>query len=529
VLALAACSADEPPADNAEVGAPPGAVPVAAPVPDVEPTSPAKVAPRELVVGRVAELGVHTDLSQLVVLDLALSVEDAAERGDLPPPSAAGQAERCAGLDLVALAGRAPRLETLRIAGCPQAVHAGLAAFAPTLRELELVDLVLDGVTVGRITQLGRLEALTLTRVHPGPEPPAGLGASVKLRSLTLRDLAPDSPVGDLLGDFPTLERARLEGAWAGHRAMLSLAKARRLVHLELVDTSVGNFALNQLKPLHELRSVDWTGSTFNDMSPLYLRELPITSFRCACARLGDVGLRHLRYLEQLQVLDLPRSEVSGAGLSALAELANLEEIRLLHRDVEGGGLAALATLPALRRLTLGKAELSDPRAEHLGELTRLEELTFTFSNFDDRGAAQLEGLRGLRRLDLGDTAISDLGLRHLVGLHALVSLKLHHTRVTNRGLAHLAGLRALEVLELDHTDVVDEGVAHLAGLSGLRELRLDHTLITDRALASIVGLPRLERLNLAGTVITREGARLLEGHPTLSVVDLSDTRAGGQ
>jgi Leucine-rich repeat (LRR) protein len=480
----------------------------------------------ELVVAHAAQIGARTDTAALRHLDLALSPIDARERIDVPLDPGLAATDPCAGLDLHVLAERMPRLTSLRISGCQAAVDAGLDAFAGTVEQLELADLVLDSVTVGRLVRMKKLGSLTLTRVNAGSDPLEQVGQALRIESITLRELERDSVVGDVLGDLPTLRRARIEGAWAGHRAMLSLAKARALTDLALVDTSVGNFALNQIEPLSQLRRIDWTGATFNDHSPLYLRKLPIEQFRCACPELGDTGLRHLRHLPSLRVLDLPTSRITSAGLANLEPLSQLEEIRILHRDVDASGFAALARLPALRRLTLGRTRLGDPAAEHLGELQNLAELVLQYENFDDHGARQLAGLTRLRTLDLGFTAVSDAGLGHLTGLTELEVLRLHHTRVTNRGLAHLAGLRRLAVLELDHTDLVDEGVAHLAELTSLTDLRLDHTLITDRALGSLRGLSRLERLNLENTVVTPAGALQLRELPALHAVNLAGTRA---
>ncbi len=475
-----------------------------------------------LVITHPSEL-TGLDLSTVEHLDLSLSVEDTATRASVGRADVRDN-DACAGLDLVRLAEATPRLRSLRIAGCQPAVHAGLSAFGARLERLELADVVLDGVTIGRLRALTGLRALILTRVRPGPDPLDGL-SSLPLRSITLRDLEKDSILGDLLGDFPQLEHARLEGRWAGYRAMLSLSHASRLRHLELVETSVGNYALNQVKPLSNLRIVDWTGDTFNDSSPLYLRELPVTRFRCACAGFGDNGLKHLRYLQVLKVIDLPQSSVTGAGMVHLAELEHLRELHVTYRDIGDEGIAHLAELPGLEHLTLGNVELERPGLTRLGALTGLRELVLAFPNLDDRAAAGLSGLVHLQVLDLGGTSLSDEGLAALAGLTELRVLKLNHTRVTNRGLAHLASLDKLEVLELDHTDLVDDGVAHLSGLTGLRDLRLDHTLITDEAITHLQPLRGLERLNLAGTVITDAGAEKLAELPHLRAVNLDDTR----
>ena len=460
------------------------------------------------------------DLAGLTRLDLALSPLD---RGDLPGDGLPGD-DPCAALDLYALAERLQGLRALRVSGCAAAVHGGLHRLAG-LESLELVDLTLDGATIARLLALDHLQDLTLTRVAPGSEPIAllrGLG----VRRLTLRDLAPDSPLIDLTPLLPGLRELTLAGPWAGHKAMLTVAKLPRLEALTLIDTQVGNFSLHQVKGLTRLERLDLRGATFNDATPLYLRELPLTAFVCACPGLGDAGLRALRHVRPLRRVELLASKVTGAGVEPLAELPHLEALVVHGRDLGPQGLAALARAGRLRELHLQADTLADPTLTPLGELTSLRSLTLRVPGLDDRAAAQLRPLVHLQHLDLGGTQVSDAALAALAGMSGLRALILHHTRVTNRGLAHVGGLRDLEVLELDHTDVVDAGVAHLAGLQRLRELRLDATLITDAALATIAGLTALERLNLAGTVVTADGVAALAALPGLRSVNLEGTRA---
>ncbi|MFY0536279.1 leucine-rich repeat domain-containing protein [Nannocystis pusilla] len=491
---------------------------VAAPEPERVPPPPEK-----LVVSHPRELA-ELDLGRLVSLDLALSPEDRRERAsqlrdDLDYDHA------CAELDLTRLAERTPALRTLRISGCLDAVHAGLGALVG-VESLELADVTLDGVVMGRIASLPRLRDLTLARVTQGAEPVALLARAAL--SLVLRDLATDSGLAAIAGDVAGLQALTLEGQWAGHDALLEVAEATALRDVKLLDTRAGNFSLHQLKPLTGLSRLTLRGPGFNDYSPLYVRDLPLTEFTCACPNLGDKGLRALGRQPGLRRLVLPQSRITGAGLEELAKLG-LQSIEIRGRDLGPDGLLALSRLPDLRTLVLGLAPpltLADPAMQHLGELAGLRTLVLDIPSLGDRVADELGELVGLVELDLGRTQISDNGLRALAGMHGLKVLRLHHTKVTHRGLAHLAGLTQLEVLELDHTDVVDGGVAHLKDLAALRVLRLDATLITDQSLQYLRGMDKLEQLNLADTVVTADGAATLLALPSLRSVNLARTRA---
>jgi len=461
----------------------------------------------------------QVDLSVLRSLDLAMSPADQVGYLDEIDPETV-----CTRLDLVKLAVKAPALEQLRISGCQAAVHAGLGAFGDHLVSLELADLTLDGVTIGNLSRLGGLRTLTLTRVDAGPDPLEPLEV-LPLRRLVLRDLAKDSEVALMLDLWPkTLTHVVLEGRWARHKAMLTLARAEVLEVLELRNTEVGNFSLNQIKSLVHLRDVTFEGTTFNDRSPQYFRDLPVVRFSCTCRQLGDTGLRALRRSTGIRQLELRETEVSGAGLEALTELVHLETLLLLDIDIGEEGFRHLAMLSKLTHLELS-GFLEDPGMSGLGALTGLRTLRLSHPVLDDRIAAQLEPLRSLVDLDLAGTSITDEGLGSLAGLASLKTLRLDRTRVTNRGLSHLAGLSNLEVLTLSATDVVDEGVVNLAGLGNLRTLRLDRTLITDASIPVLLKLRSLRRLNLAGTVISAEGVAQLRALPELEVLELAGIR----
>lgn len=475
--------------------------------------------PRQVTVHDAGDLA-RLDLGIVEHLDLALSSPDRVGFIDEGSPE-----DGCAGLDLVKLAGQAPRLVSLRVSGCLGAVQSGLGAFAPQLTQLELADMRIDGVIVGRLAQLVKLEQLSLRRVSAGSEPLTPL-RKLDLQAVRLSELPKDSEISLILDLWPRkLRSVVLEGNWAGHKAMLTLAKADALERLELRDTRIGNFSLNQIKPLDKLREVVFSGSTFNDNSPLYFRELPIKSFECDCPRMGDYGLRSLRYSTGIRKLQLRGTKITGEGLKGMEDLVELETLVLTGIDIGPKGLEALSTFPKLRKLQLS-GELDHPSMEKLSLLTNLEALVLDYPTLDDRAMPELAALIRLKTLDLGNTDLSDDGLASLSALSSLDALHLHHTRVTNRGLASLSALSSLRVLELDHTDVVDAGIQHLVPLTGLEVLRLDHTLVTDAAIEHIVKLRALRRLNLSHTVVTREGVAPLSGLPELETLGLDGTRA---
>lgn len=416
LLASVACK-DEPPPP------PPSPSVEASPIPLPRTVS---EDPTRVVVHHADELA-SIDLHEVEVLDLAMSPADQVGFLDRIDPATV-----CTRLDLVKLAAQTPALQELRISGCQGAVHAGLGAFGDRLRTLELADLVLDGVTIGNLARLGGLRSLTLTRIEASLDPMLPLKA-LPLQELVLRDLVRDSDVALMLDLWPkSLRRVVLDGEWASHKAMLTLARAEALEALELRNTRVGNFSLNQIKGLLRLRDITFEGDTFNDNSPQYFRELPVVRFSCSCRKLGDGGCEPLRHSEAIRRLELRDTQVTGAGLESLEELAHLETLIMLDRDIGEEGFSHLAMLSKLEELELS-GPIADPSMTGLGALTSLRFLRLAHPQLDDRAAPQLALLTRLEVLDLGGTAISDEGLSALAGLGSLRTLRLDHTRVTNR------------------------------------------------------------------------------------------------
>lgn len=451
------------------------------------------------------------DLAQVRELDLSLSEIDRLGRLDELDPATA-----CTDLDLRDLARRAPLVQRLRVSGCAGAL-AELGAFA-AIEELTLADVEVDAALVQRIAGLSHLHTLVLARVTTPDEIPVEPLRALQLRRVALHELEKDSPLALMLELWPTsVKEVSLVGSWAGHDAMTRLSKATAVEVLELRDTRVGNFSLNQIKPLTRLTELHWSGDTFNDNSPLYFRDLGVATFVCDCPRFGDGGLSTLRHCESVKRLELGHSRVTDAGLAALVRLPKLESIVLHDRDVGEAGFVALAAVTTLRELEL-TGDTATPALPHLGDLRGLEVLRLGYPSIDDRVAPELAKLVSLRTLDLSGTKISDVGLVALASMTSLHELSLSRTRITNRGLAHLAHATKLHSLALDHTDLVDAALVHLVRLGALERLRLDHTLVTDAGLVHLRELTALRTLDLSGTVVTEVGiAELRAALPALS------------
>ncbi len=90
--------------------------------------------------------------------------------------------------------------------------------------------------------------------------------------------------------------------------------------------------------------------------------------------RIGDGGLAYTRLANELEVLSLSHSNVSGRGLRFLAGKP-LERLNLAYTPIEDKGLSYLADCPTLRRLALEHSRLNDTGLEKLTELHFLDKL----------------------------------------------------------------------------------------------------------------------------------------------------------
>jgi Leucine Rich repeat len=185
------------------------------------------------------------------------------------------------------------------------------------------------------------------------------------------------------------------------------------------------------------------------------------------------LGLRHIRGLTKLEVLEFPLRSQSDADLSSLA---NLKKLRVLRFDTGGNSNA-----------------IGDVGLRNLAGLTELEELDLTRQGrITDVGLTNLAGLTKLKFLSLGNLKVTDEGLVHLRGLTNLTRLYLYGTRVTNEGMAHVAQFQLLEYLDLNRTNVGDAGIMRLKGLQQLDSLVVGEHVTSNGRAEIMKALPRL-------------------------------------
>ena len=228
-----------------------------------------------------------------------------------------------------------------------------------------------------------------------------------------------DGDARPTFGD-PALEASVWEALGVAAGTQLTCAQVAYVTDLDASDAGVTS--LVGIQNLVNLRYLDVTGSSLDDLSPL--SGLPILQSLFASSS-GIVSLNGLGNLPRLEFLDLSLNSISDIG--------------------------PLAGLPSLLYLDLGGNQISD-----LGPLG---------------------GLTGVQFLYLGDNAVSDIG--PLAGLSTLRTLYLDANQVTD--LTALAGLPTLRVVDLtdnvalsDIQPLLDNGDLGSGDSVGLRGTAVD-------------------------------------------------------
>ena len=457
------------------------------------------IAARALTVSnpRVLE---ELDLRAVSKLEFTLHPNDTATRlaAGLPPPPE----DACGALDLWALAERAPALTHLTISGCGDRLRAGFGALGDRIQVLRISDLQVDPVLAGRLAQLPSLVELSLSRFTIENHLAVSLAfGAASFSAVTLQE-APSHAIQMLRSVSPKVHQLQLEGPWVTPDTLRDLSILHRVRTLSLIGTGVTNAGLTNVQRLKSLEAIELEEESINDLSPIYLRELPLTSLTCRCEKLGDLGARHLAKLSSLQRLTIEGSRISPDGIRSLAKLVGLAELALTVEAIDSAAIDSIATLPALEHLKIVSGEPKGGALTGLADATKLRSLTLRITELSDALIPTINRLQNLETLDLEGTSISDRGLSRLAALPKIRRLNLSGTRVSRSGFRSIGALSALERLDLSDTDVVDDAIRALAPLQNLRVLNLRRTLVTSEILEVLSTMSSLAELDTRHTAI---------------------------
>ena len=239
---------------------------------------------------------------------------------------------------------------------------------------------------------------------------------------------------------------------------------------------------------MHELISVEIPKGALDDEVHLAcFKHMPqIRTLRIS--NLDDKGLRRLRFLKQLEELDLNGTSIQGPGLSALAGMKHLRKLDLHGNPITGEHLA------------------------NLKDLDSLEELDLSNTVADDDSMAALAGLKNLKRLNVQGTKVRGPGLRKLYRLKNQLSLRITLSADDMEDVDGAVPIVGLDLADLPLARLTDNGFDHLTLYPMLEELDLSWTEMDDAHAKLLADLTKLKQLNPANTLVTDAAARALGG-----------------
>jgi hypothetical protein len=167
-------------------------------------------------------------------------------------------------------------------------------------------------------------------------------------------------------------------------------------------------------------------------------------------ARPLDDVLRELGTQRGIKTLHLGGPTITDKGLASVAELTDLRELVIWWAaGITDAGVRRLKRLPMLRMVDISLSPLSDESLREFAELPALEDLHLQGKEFSNRGMIDLSRAKGLKSLVLrmAVSEISDEGLEHLQGLKNLRRLHLEKTNISAQAKARM--LKAVPSLEI--------------------------------------------------------------------------------
>ena len=172
---------------------------------------------------------------------------------------------------------------------------------------------------------------------------------------------------------------------------------ARNLFAIVALFSTASGAALNTLIQPHPHQTVFRFPSQTNDanVATFVANNSQATEVYLENSEVTDACIRNLKSLENLQILNLRRTHITG---STLGELRNLRSLDIELTDVDSAGLQQLANLQQLTALKLGSSmvDLHERFSVLKATLSQLPQLTTLSVRWVRLSSDQLDELRRL-------------------------------------------------------------------------------------------------------------------------------------
>ncbi len=281
--------------------------------------------------------------------------------------------------------------------------------------------------------------------------------------------------------------------------AAIAIARLKTLEHLDAQRTQFAGDALRHLALLHELQSIDFSGTS----------------------GYPPADLRHfLQNTPALENIDLSGTTFDGTALDALRQPSRLKSLSMRLCPLTDAGVKSI-TAHALVELDLSYTSIKPQHIEALGSLTRLEWLDMSGTRLRPEAWRRLAALPRLSGIALASAPVN-AELMAVLPLDHLEQLDLSAARGLDETCwSYLSKATALRELTLDRTSVDGQALQTLCVLPSLNILSLaDAKSIDDSAFEALSRFPKLTRIDLTQTTVSDEAVRRFKkAHPLIRIL----------
>jgi hypothetical protein len=210
-----------------------------------------------------------------------------------------------------------------------------------------------------------------------------------------------------------------------------------------------------------------------------------------------------LRYLPDLESLELYGGQVDDASLAWLADVPELRELRISHAKITDAGLEHLSHLKQLESLSINCCDIDGSGLRWLHSPHELTTLDLSHTHVDDQALTVFRDGTNLRTLNLAATLVSGHGLMHLTNAHKLTRLNLSESSLEGRQLKWIDTFPNLIELNLFGTWIGDEHISPIFQLTTLENLDIRETRISGTSCVKLLEIRSLQKVSYSRNGVT--------------------------
>lgn len=366
------------------------------------------------------------------------------------------------------------------------------------LKSLHLENLSLDIVDKGSLSDLERLEKLTLS---------SNITKIPSNELCYLKDLKYLNLSGNELTNFADI----------GYTNCDNEEPINQIVILDLDNNLVSKIHSNSLTNFRGLRILKMSNNS--------LREIPSGFFENASqlkeVYLNDNEISLINDLpSNLSVLDLSNNNLHMIP-PALSSHSNLYKLNLSHNFIDSNSPFVIHHMNHLIDLDFSFNHLRTVNANFVVNLSNLTELRLENNEIRHLELRAFQNLTRLKRLNLANNKISTVKRYHFDGISELLYLNLHNNTISSLDGDIFAPILNLNSLILSKNLLLDVPAA-LYVLGNLENLNLEKNKISKVRKFVLDNLTNLRNLNLANNQISSLERNLFSKMKNLKRLDLS-------